>query len=138
MCPVFSVPERTGRPSRGRLADRFLIGRALDGPLLPTVRAAERMRKRAGIPRVPPASTASNGLVVGVSPKNCEGPGVSMQEVGEQLLHDLGLVDGDDVISVFNDLDARLGQSLAETGCQLRPIVDRFISADDHEDRIPG
>ena len=75
MCPVFSVPERTGRPSRGRLADRFLIGRALDGPLLPTVRAAERMRKRAGIPRVPPASTASNGLVVGVSPKNCEALG---------------------------------------------------------------
>jgi len=48
------------------------------------------------------------------------------------------LVDGDDVISVFNDLDARLGQSLAETGCHLRPIVDRFISADDHEDRNPG
>ena len=61
-----------------------------------------------------------------------------MQEVGEQLLHDLGLVDGDDVISVFNDLDARLGQSLAETGCHLRPIVDRFISADDHENRNPG
>ena len=61
-----------------------------------------------------------------------------MQEVGEQLLHDLGLVDGDDVISVFNDLDARLGQSLAETACHLRPIVDRFISADDHEDRNPG
>ncbi len=63
---------------------------------------------------------------------------MSMQEVGKQLLHDLGLVDGDDVISVVNDLDARLGQSPAETGCHLRPIVDRFISTDDHENRNPG
>ncbi len=63
---------------------------------------------------------------------------MSMQEVGEQLFHDRGLVDGDDVISVFNDLDARLGQSLAETGCHLRPIVDRFVSADHYEDRNLG
>ena len=61
-----------------------------------------------------------------------------MQEVGKQLFHDLGLVDGDEVISVVNDLDARLGQLLAETGCHLRPIVDRFISADHHEDRNLG
>ena len=76
---------------------------------------------------------------LGVSPKNCEALGsLMLQEVGKQLFHDLGLVDGDDVISVVNDLDARLGQLLAETGCHLRPIVERFISTDDHEDRNPG
>ena len=61
-----------------------------------------------------------------------------MQEVGKQLFHDLGLVDGDEVISVVNDLDACVGQLLAETGCHLRPIVDRFLSADHHEDRNLG
>ncbi len=104
------------------------------------MRAAERVRKRAGIPRVPTASKAfERGWTgLGVSPKNCEALGSLMQEVGKQLFHDLGLVDGDDVISVVNDLDARLGQSLAETGCHLRPIVERFVSADDHEDRNLG
>jgi hypothetical protein len=59
--------------------------------------------------------------------------GSSIQEVGKQLFHDLGLVDGDDVISVVNDLDARVGQLLAESGCHLgpswtdsfRPIITR-------------
>ena len=32
----------------------FLIGRALDGPLLPTARAAERVRKRSRHPQCPP------------------------------------------------------------------------------------
>ena len=57
--------------------------------------------------------------------------GSSMQEVGKQLFHDLGLVNGDEVIGIVDDLDARLGQPLAETDCHLRPIVERFVSADD-------
>ena len=57
--------------------------------------------------------------------------GSSMQEVGKQLFHDLGLVNGDEVIGIVDDLDARLGQPLAETDCRLRPIVERFVSADD-------
>ena len=32
----------------------FLIGRALDGPLLPTVRPVERVRKRRGASQCPP------------------------------------------------------------------------------------
>ena len=39
---------------------------------------------------------------------------------------------------VVIDLDARLGQLLAETGCHLRPIVEPFISADDDEHRWDG
>jgi hypothetical protein len=62
----------------------------------------------------------------------------SLQEVGEQLFHDLGLVDGDDVVGVVDDLDARAGKSLSETDCHLRPIVERFVSADDRENRELG
>ena len=118
----------------------FLIGRALDGPLLPTVRAAERVRKARRHPQCPTASRLSNGVGRGVrrQSETARPPGSLMQEVGEQLFHDLGLVDGDDVISVVNDLDARLGQLLAETGCHLRPIVEPFVSADDDEHRNPG
>ena len=53
----------------------FLIGRALDGPLLPTMRAAERVRKRAVIP-VPDwfSQGIERGWTGGVrrQSKNCE------------------------------------------------------------------
>jgi hypothetical protein len=115
-----------------------LIGRALDGPLLPTVWAAEDVRERRRHPsaRLPRLRTGLEG--VGTSVENCEALGSLMQEVGKQLFHDLGLVDGDEVISVVNDLDACVGQLLAETGCHLRPIVEPFIAADDDEHRWDG
>ena len=47
-----------------------------------------------------------------------------MQDVGKQLFHDLRLVNGDEVIGIVDDLDARLGPPLAETDCHLRPIVE--------------
>jgi hypothetical protein len=51
-------------------------------------------------------------------------PGFSMQEVGEQLFHDLGLVDGDDVISVAGLL-GRSGEFVAQIPEQS-PVIGRI------------
>jgi hypothetical protein len=46
-------------------------------------------------------------------------PGVSLQEVGEQLLDDLGLIDHHHMVRVVDQLDPCVGQLPPEAVCRL-------------------
>lgn len=49
----------------------------------------------------------------------------TLQELGEQLLHGLGLVGQDHMVRVVDQLDPRLRQLLSEAGCRLWPRCGR-------------
>jgi hypothetical protein len=50
-----------------------------------------------------------------------------LEEVGEQLLHDLGLVLMDVVARVVDERDLRFGQMLPEVSRRLWPVVCGFV-----------
>ncbi|HTA64654.1 MAG TPA: hypothetical protein VK753_04040, partial [Xanthomonadaceae bacterium] len=64
--------------------------------------------------------------------------GFSPQELGEQLLHDLGLVVQDHMVRIVDQLDPRLRQLLSEAGCRPWPVMDGLLPADDRQNRNPG
>ena len=56
-----------------------------------------------------------------------------LQEVIEQLFHDVELVDKEIVVGIVDEFDPSFGQLSSEAGGHRRPAVERFVPADDRQ-----